>query len=130
MGVDNRHSPYLTTALFSMEMVVEDAVKELAGIGFEAFVCTGVSGLLVAPLLAYKMGKNLAIIRKPQDKDNHAETRVESGMRNGDRWIFVDDLVASGATIIRVQHEMENAGWSPMIGHYTYNCSNFTPGRW
>jgi len=130
MSVDNRHSPYLTSALYNMQMIVDDAVKELRNIQFEAMVCTGVSGLLVAPLLAYKMGKTLAIVRKEKDTDNHADTRIESGMEVGDRWIFVDDLIASGATIIRVKELMAYAGWPPMVGHYTYNSPHFTPGSW
>lgn len=43
----------------------------------DCLVARGVSGMAIAPILAYLTDKGLAVIRK-QLKDNHSESLVES----------------------------------------------------
>jgi hypoxanthine phosphoribosyltransferase len=67
---------------------------------FDTMVGTGLSGALVVPTLARATKKLFAIVRKDDDLLSHHETKVEGTI--GERWIFVDDFVSSGATLRRV----------------------------
>jgi len=124
------HSPYLNTALVNMTATVDKAAQLLKGMDFDAIVVTGISGMLIGPAVAYKLKKRLAVIRKPDDKDNHASCKIESCMKQGDRWIFFDDMIATGTTARRVETLMGYQGWPPMVGSYMYNYGEYTPGRW
>ena len=96
---------------------------------FDAIVVTGVSGLLLGPTLAYLLGKRLGVVRKTM-KDSHAITGIEHNMEPADSWIFVDDLVASGETIKRVEEAMEDVGFKRMQGRYLYNRDAYEKGGW
>ena len=128
------HSPYLQHVLMNTGEVIAAATETLSHYDdeYDAIVCTGISGLLLGPMLAHLLGKRLAVVRKPEDKDNHAVVRIESSMSRNDRWIFLDDLVASGGTIQRVLESMDvSPGYAgPMVGCYLYNDDRWTGGRW
>ena len=129
-----RHSPYLEKVMTDPGTLVLKARETLCPIvnTFDAIVCTGVSGMLLAPTLAWVLDKRLAVIRKGDDKQNHATTEVESSLDYNDRWIFVDDMIASGATIQRVERRMLRLeGFEgEMVGYYMYNGGEFTKGGW
>ena len=128
-----KHSPYLKDALNETGNVVRLAIETLTPIGFEALVVTGVSGMLIGPIVAHLMGKRLAVIRKSHELNHivsHAEIMVETNMKAGDRWVFFDDLIASGQTIQRAHLAMDEVGRPEGVGHYLYNCNEFTGGRW
>lgn len=129
---NEKHAPYLRRALNTPRHVVETAVKALDPVEFDAIVCTGVSGLLVAPMIAMTMGKRLAVVRKPNDdgQSNHSEWKVECGLEPGDRWVFVDDLVASGRTVQRVQEAMLYVDFPHCVGRYVYNDEDFRRGMY
>jgi len=128
------HSPYLNDALTRQDSMLECAMQTLDEHKdkFDAIVCTGISGLLVGPTLAYMLSKRLAIVRKDCDRNNHATERVESGLNKKDRWIFVDDLIASGETIRHVERTMNKLiGFEgKMAGHYLYNSDCWAGGQW
>lgn len=128
------HSPYLNDAMTKTESLIEKALRTLNPHEdeFDAFVCIGVSGLLVAPTLAYLMGKRLAVVRKLDDKQNHAVVRVESALNRKDRWVFVDDLIASGETLRYVLRAMGNTeGFEgEMVGRFMYNTDHYTGDKW
>ncbi len=124
-----KHSPYLSTALEDLAWTVDKAREKLDGIGFDAIVCTGVSGMLVGPALALAMRKKICIVRKPDDHQNHAMARIESGMETDDRWIFVDDLICSGGTEQRVSSIMNKGGYGFSSGTYLYNDATFSRGE-
>ena len=132
------HSPYLNCAMTQTQRVIGDALKTLGDHvkEFDAIVVTGVSGLIVGPTLAYLLGKRLAVVRKKSDwhttGNNHAVVNVESALNMNDRWIFVDDLIASGETIKRVETEMRvvEGFKGKMAGRYLYNSDCWTEGEW
>lgn len=70
---------------------------------FDAIACTGLSGCLVAPTIAWTLGVTLIVVRKPQEK-RHASAVVEGADSN--RYIVVDDFISSGATIRLVMKEI------------------------
>ncbi len=129
-----RHSDYLAEAMLDTQGIIERARESLAGVRFDAVVVTGISGLLMGPLLAHVLGKRLAVVRKDNDQPNsalnHAQVGIESNMKAGDRWILVDDLIASGETARRVELAMMAHGYGKMVGNYLYNQDTYNGGSW
>ena len=72
---------------------------------FDSIVCTGVSGMLLAPIVAHLLNKNIVVVRNEKSHvRTHAITQVESGtgIYGIGRYVFVDDLIETGATLVRV----------------------------
>lgn len=88
-------SSYLDRALFDIDSIVNNAKLNLKDVDFDTFVGTGLSGALVVPVVAREMDKFFAIVRKDNDS-SHAWVTVEGEI--GKRWVFLDDLVATGQT--------------------------------
>jgi orotate phosphoribosyltransferase-like protein len=73
------------------------------------------------------MGKKFVLIRKETDDSHHGKGRLLGQL--GERWIFVDDFVASGHTrkrvIEKITEAKTNDGYSEsvistMVGQYMY----------
>lgn len=96
-SIDYLHLPFSR----DFDKKVEELANHLKerGVDFDTMVGTGLSGALVIPTLARKMGKFFFIVRK--DETTHSTKSGEG--RIGRKWIFVDDLVYSGATHRRVR---------------------------
>jgi len=96
------HSNYLTGALTPKQVrkFVRAAVPLLKKYDFQAIAFRGMSGALIAPLLAYKCNKTLVMVRKPKlhFDEHHSPLQIE-GDNAMQRYIIVDDLTASGATV-------------------------------
>lgn len=126
------NSSYLHAAFEKPEIMVAKATKVLEGVDFDTMIGTGLSGALVVPLIARAMNKAFAIVRKENDS-SHRERAIEGTI--GDRWIFVDDFVSSGATLNRVKEHVKNAqggqpyGWdafaTEFAGTYQYARDSF-----
>ena len=58
----------------------------------------------MTPSLSILLGKDIAVVRK--DDSAHSMFKIESAGKVG-RWIFVDDLVASGSTFRKVMFELK-----------------------
>jgi hypothetical protein len=120
---------YLCKA-FESDLLIDDAKRILGGVDFDTVVGTGLSGTIAGTLIAYALKKHLLIVRKPSDRNqegarsvNHSGWPTEGRM--GKRWIFVDDLISSGETRIRVKMEVDKANArydvkSTWVGTYTY----------
>ncbi|RTL65864.1 MAG: phosphoribosyltransferase [Pseudonocardiaceae bacterium] len=97
---------------------------------FDTLVGTGLSGAIIIPPLARALRKDYLLIRKDDD-GTHSEFPAEG--RLGSRWLFVDDLVCSGATLrrcMRVVREMlsehfghrQRTGFSTeLVGMFLYS---------
>ncbi len=121
------HAMYLNEAIRNPEQTLTKATHDLFGYRFDAFVCCGVSGLLLAPMLALHMGKRLAVVRKKSDV-NHSEFNVESTLLEYDRWIFIDDIIASGTTLHFVRRSMQHIGFDAEVGTYLYHEESYPSG--
>jgi len=86
------------------EDMIEDARQHLAGVEFDTFVATGLSGTCAATVLAYALGKNYLILRKEDDTSTHDGRRAFGVL--GERFIFLDDFVSSGETRRRVLRQL------------------------
>lgn len=86
--------------------VVQSAVgfSLVKQVKFDTIVGTGLSGSLVIPMLARRLRRKWAIVRKDGEQ-RHSSYQIEGEI--GDRWIFVDDLIASGRTLRRVQEVVQ-----------------------
>lgn len=94
-----RRAHYCPHAFESQAAIVRRAKAALADAPeFDTVVGTGLSGTLVVPVLGRGLRKRWAIIRKAND-GSHAHSRLEGQL--GDRWLFVDDFIATGATLKR-----------------------------
>lgn len=116
---------YFDDAVFNLSEVIETAKERLGGVDFDTMVGTGFSGGVVIPALALAMGKKFVLIRKDTDDSHHGRGRLLGEL--GQRWIFVDDFVSSGATRTRVIEKVNTVvnGFgdsvkSEMIGQYMY----------
>lgn len=65
---------------------------------FDTIVVTGMSGALFGAPLAYILNKPLLVVRKELDTTTHGAQRLE-GNHGLERYLFVDDMVASGDTL-------------------------------
>lgn len=97
---------------------------------FDTVVGTGQSALLILPILADEFKVNMLAIRKPNEA-SHAFLIAEGHL--GHRWLFVDDHIASGATLQRVMQAVEASRGqyeSQPVGMYLYGLYNgsITPG--
>jgi adenine/guanine phosphoribosyltransferase-like PRPP-binding protein len=79
---------------------IDLAAEKLRDIEFDAIAVTGNSGVSFGAALAYKMGKALLIVRK-KTENCHSIHTVE-GSASVQRFIIVDDCIASGCTWRRV----------------------------
>lgn len=82
----------------------------------DTLIGTGMSGCLVVPRLAERLGLAWGVVRKPGVSSHAGDTRFEGQM--GRNWVMVDDFVCSGDTVLSVVKvvEAEFNGSSPWGG--------------
>src|SRR5271165_2371097 len=71
---------------------------------FDTIAFTGMSGALIAPIVAFEMGKNLLMVRKGS---THSLHDLE-GYIKCKRYVILDDFIDTGATVKRVQKAIYN----------------------
>lgn len=124
------HSGYLDeldTEIASFK--VEQSFKTLRGFSCEAIAFTGMSGAIMAPMIAARLGVPLILVRKPFD-NSHSGRRVE-GAYDADTYLIVDDFISSGDTVRNIVQEIlaVNAK-ARCVGVYSYRYNNlYTPER-
>lgn len=69
------------------------------GLEFDHIVCCGVSGLAIAPIIAYKLKKHLIVVRKADDSSTHSGYKVEGLPQNSFTYIILDDFVSEGKSV-------------------------------
>lgn len=114
-------SYYFDDAVQDLPRVIDEAQAGLRGVDFDTLVGTGFSGSIVIPALAMAMEKKFALIRKETDDSHHGKGKLVGQL--GERWIFVDDFILTGATRERVIRKIsENLmGFKvTMVGQYMY----------
>lgn len=94
-------SSYLSDALVPRRAkIIVDTIKKVIGlykIEFDTIAFRGMSGALIAPTVAMELGKELLMVRKKQ-AEAHSSYMVEGNIESN-KYIIIDDLIASGATI-------------------------------
>jgi hypothetical protein len=125
--VISSHASYLSNLFEDPAGTVARFRAKVRHVDFDTLVGTGLSGALAAQLLAQSVSCHFAVVRK-SGESTHSNNTVEGVI--GKRWLFVDDLVASGETRSRVKtamqcfceiHEFE----SVYVGDYLYYGNTF-----
>ena len=81
----------------------------LKDVEFDAIAFRGMSGAILAPIIAMRERKSLIMVRKPKD-DSHSSRTVE-GDRGAKKYIIVDDFMQSGKTARAIKTAI--ADWAP-----------------
>jgi adenine/guanine phosphoribosyltransferase-like PRPP-binding protein len=121
------HSEYLEQLVQTDKLLksVNDALDILDAEDFDSIAFRGISGALIAPILALLMGKTLCAVRKPQQQELSHGCKVE-GDANTKRFIIVDDFIASGSTVYEILKEI--ALFAPKavcVGFYSVRDKRF-----
>lgn len=130
---------YMDRAWRDPAIIIDEARYALRGIKYDTLVGTGMSGAIVVPILARALRKKLLIVRKPEDHASSHASQPWLGQL-GQRWVFVDDFISSGATYGRtrdaVDAALESANlwrWAKqprytttLVGVFEYNVARFT----
>lgn len=122
---------YTVLAFLDIDTLVRRAEEHLRDVRYDTMVGTGLSGSVVVPILATLLGKTWMIVRKPGEAAH--SSHVAEG-RLGQRWIFVDDFMATGATQMRVRDRIADVAdahgfLTHFIGSYLYSVDS-EKGRW
>jgi len=80
-----------------LQGTIDYIISNLHGYNYDAIAFRGLSGMLVAPIVALKLHKTILAVRK-SDEDNHSGRMVE-GDYNARRYVIIDDIVSSGQTV-------------------------------
>lgn len=114
---------YLDRAIDDLPGVLKRARTALSGVKYDTLVGTGFSGALVVPALAMRVRKPFILVRKEGDGSHHSGRLIGN---LGQRWIFVDDFVSSGATRTRVMEAVSSLAaaeghTTEYLGDYCYS---------
>lgn len=94
---------YLDDALHAThrKAIISRVVSQLKNVEFDAIAFRGLSGALVAPIIAEKMGKHLVGVRisTTYTHSDNRDVEVSSGLGGDFRFVIVDDLIDSGRTV-------------------------------
>lgn len=86
---------------------------------FDAIAWTGNSGAMVAPVVAYLLGKHQLPIRKP-GQPSHVSARVDWPSGEVGRYIIIDDFIASGGTILYIVNTLTRVIHGVCVGVLQY----------
>jgi adenine/guanine phosphoribosyltransferase-like PRPP-binding protein len=86
------------------QQIVAWAVEKIREHGIQAVAATGLSGLVIAGAIGHAAGIPVFAVRKHGDP-SHSSEKASGVAPHGpvERWVFVDDLIESGATLRRVR---------------------------
>lgn len=126
------HASYLSNVLdpSKREGVISDLVvcmlqEQSKGLRFQAVAFTGISGALVAPVVADRVRVGLIAVRKYEK--SHSYLQVEGlGEPTVQHYVIVDDCICSGVTISNILNSISKTkGFESCIcrGIFLYNQS-------
>jgi len=118
----DRVPAYSPTAYDNPDKILKNAQKVLKGKDFDTIVGMGHSGALVIPMLAEEFNCMFAMVRK--ENNSHAKEQLSGNI--GRRWIFVDDLVATGMTKNKVRKVVTRTAYlrkfkTEFVGSFLYD---------
>jgi hypothetical protein len=102
-------SEYLDTSLdrAAADRVIKELIKfiKASQVEFDSIAFRGMSGALIAPIVAFKMKKDLILVRKKES--SHSNHAVE-GNKATRRYIIIDDFVGGGTTLDTIVSTINN----------------------
>lgn len=90
----------------------------------QAVAFRGVSGAMIAPIVAYKLGLNPIGIRKPNESCHSGTTKARLTLDGHlvERYVIVDDFITSGDTVRRIIGDPVTKGLM-VLGVFCYEWS-------
>lgn len=102
------------------DKTIKQAIEKLDGVDFDTIGIRGVSGLLLGPILAHLMCKELFLVRKEGERS--ASKEEYEGYLAIKRFIIVDDLVSTYSTAVRIFRAIKRASpRAELAGILLYN---------
>jgi hypoxanthine phosphoribosyltransferase len=113
MADTQKHQPNWCHADYLNKLIPTDKLAKTARLAkialkqfdYDAIACRGVSGLLIAPMMAVRLKKSLLVVRKPGE-NNHSGRMVE-GDAAAKRYIILDDFTDSGETAKAIKRAID-----------------------
>lgn len=112
-----KKSPYYMDmrVLLAFPHLISDVVERLAehitesGIAFDKFASVPVGAVPFASMLAARMGKPSVLVRD-QPKQHGTKKLIEGRLGIDDRVILVEDVITTGASVIKTIQKLKNRG--------------------
>ena len=70
---------------------------------FDAIACRGISGLLIAPIVAMRLNKTLIVVRKGEKTHSGYEVEGDHGAK---RYLILDDFIDCGDTVRAITEQI------------------------
>jgi adenine/guanine phosphoribosyltransferase-like PRPP-binding protein len=83
--------------------IIRNCIAVLSHLDFDTIAFRGLSGALLAPVIAMKMGKELIAVRKGEKCHSY---RMLEGNTAVERYVIVDDFVSCGDTVRAILDEV------------------------
>jgi adenine/guanine phosphoribosyltransferase-like PRPP-binding protein len=117
--------PMLTPerARFTVRQVIK--MIKARDLKFDTIACRGVSGLLIAPVVAMRLNKTLLVVRKGE---NTHSTHAVEGDYGAKRYLILDDFIDGGSTVRAIVEGIY--GVSPKarcVGFIAYKRLSYLP---
>jgi len=104
----------------------EGIIRLIAGseIQFGSIAITGISGLILGPVVAAQLNKRILVVRKNIETTN-SDKIVEGRSVKNDKYIIIDDFIQSGTTINKITKEINIFNpTAKCMGIFLYNESD------
>jgi adenine/guanine phosphoribosyltransferase-like PRPP-binding protein len=92
---------------------------------FDSIAVQGTSGLLIGAPVALKLNKPLVIVREDAELQCHHSQDVENGQNAGERVLFLDDQISSGATLRDVARKLSRHTRGRVTASYLYQYNEY-----
>lgn len=110
-GLGGPHQEFVTRKLIRL--------IEKSGINFTHIAVTGISGIAVGAIVASRMNKHLAVVRKRNESSNSSNAVESYGLMES--YVFIDDLISSGTTLRHVLKSIEDWSGASCSGIFLYH---------
>jgi adenine/guanine phosphoribosyltransferase-like PRPP-binding protein len=96
---------------------------------FDSIAVQGTSGLLIGAPVALKLDKALVIVREDAELQCWHSHDVENAANAGERVLFLDDQISSGATLRDVKDKLAKHTHGQVTATYLYQYDEYTRDR-
>lgn len=118
-----------------LEKTVKEAIKDLKPhvAEFDAIICQGTSGLVIASPVAIALKKKLLIVRKPKERSHGSQGEIlgkgyfekTHPERFRGRVLFIDDFIGCGETRLRTCGAADDYGMQVVL-QYCYQSRDLS----
>lgn len=92
---------------------------------FDSIAVQGTSGVLIGAPVALMLGTPLVIVREDTELLCHHSKEVENAANAGERILFLDDQISSGATLHDVKRKTAQYTRGRVVASYQYQYNEY-----